>query len=168
MWLHHSWTPDKIKNLCIAGDLYVRAFKPIIIEDELPKGDEQASTSAPIQGPSPSSSTPVATCSAGKSYDDVDEVNSHHNNLIIMCMHKVIGFVHLSSVKTKIAGPQHLGTRAYYRTLRKRAHYGRSAHPPPPNFGLNFLLRSNIYSNMCPCVAASYVGLIITMHAKQP
>ena len=74
----HSWTPDKIKNLCIAGDLYVRAFKPIIIEDELPKGDEQASTSAPIQGPSPSSSTPVATCSAGKSYDDIDEVNSHH------------------------------------------------------------------------------------------
>ena len=25
---------------------------------------------------------------------------------------------------------------------------------PTPHFGLNFLLRSNVYSNMCPCVAA--------------
>ena len=80
----NSWTPDKVKNLCIAGDLYVRAFKPIIIEDELPKGDEQASTSAPIQGPSPtasSSSNPVATCSAEKSYDDIDEVNSSYSKI---------------------------------------------------------------------------------------
>ena len=26
--------------------------------------------------------------------------------------------------------------------------------PPTPHFGLNFLLRSSVYSNMCPCVAA--------------
>ena len=25
---------------------------------------------------------------------------------------------------------------------------------PTPHFGLNFLLRSSVYSNMCPCVAA--------------
>ena len=43
--------------------------------------------------------------------------------------------------------------------LRKRALYGMSAHPPPkttlppPPFGLNFLLRSSIYSKMCPYVA---------------
>ena len=35
---------------------------------------------------------------------------------------------------------------------RKRAHYGMLAHPP--HFGLNFLLRSSVYSNMRPCVAA--------------
>ena len=34
---------------------------------------------------------------------------------------------------------------------QKRAHYGISAHP---HFVLNFLLRSSVYSNMCPCVAA--------------
>ena len=31
---------------------------------------------------------------------------------------------------------------------RKRAHYRMSAHP---HFGLNFLLRSSVYSNMRPC-----------------
>ena len=36
-------------------------------------------------------------------------------------------------------------------TLAKEAHYGMSAHP---NFGLKFLLRSSVYSNMHPCVAA--------------
>ena len=30
-------------------------------------------------------------------------------------------------------------------------HYGMSAHP---HFGLNFLLRSSVYSNMRPCVPA--------------
>jgi hypothetical protein len=73
----HLWTPDKVKSLCIAGDLYVRAFKPIIIEDE---GDEQGSTSTPIQGPSPTASSysnPVAT---DKSYDDIDEVNLLSSN----------------------------------------------------------------------------------------
>ena len=27
-------------------------------------------------------------------------------------------------------------------------------YPPTPHFGLNFLLRSSVYSNMRPCVAA--------------
>ena len=35
---------------------------------------------------------------------------------------------------------------------QKRAHYGISDHTP--HFGLNFLLRSNICSNMYPCVTA--------------
>jgi hypothetical protein len=35
--------------------------------------------------------------------------------------------------------------------LRKKAHYGMSAHP---HVWLNFLLRSNVYSNMRPCAAA--------------
>ena len=25
----HSWTPDKVKSLSHAGDLYIRAFKPL-------------------------------------------------------------------------------------------------------------------------------------------
>ena len=29
----HSWTADKVKNLCVSGDLYVRAFDPLVIED---------------------------------------------------------------------------------------------------------------------------------------
>ena len=28
----HSWTPDKVKSLSHAGDLYVRAFKPLVID----------------------------------------------------------------------------------------------------------------------------------------
>ena len=34
---------------------------------------------------------------------------------------------------------------------RKRAHYGMSAHPP---IWVQFLRRSNVYSNIRPCVAA--------------
>jgi hypothetical protein len=89
----HSWTPDKVKNLCIAGDLYVRAFKPIVIEEDLSKGDEQGSTSTAVQGLSPttsSSSNPVATHSVEKSYDDIDEVsllcsNQHANKCMLSC-----------------------------------------------------------------------------------
>ena len=29
----HSWTPDKVKSLSQAGDLYVHAFKPLEISD---------------------------------------------------------------------------------------------------------------------------------------
>ena len=36
---------------------------------------------------------------------------------------------------------------------RKRAHYGMYVRPPP-TLGSNFLLRSSVNSNMCPCVAA--------------
>ena len=37
----------------------------------------------------------------------------------------------------------------YHTFVRKRPHYGISAHPP---LWLNFLLRSKVYSNMCPYV----------------
>ena len=44
-------------------------------------------------------------------------------------------------------------TKAIQNTVpsQKRAHYGILA---TPHFGLNFLLRSNVYLNMRPCVAA--------------
>ena len=29
----HSWSADKVKNLCVSSDLYVRAFNPLVIED---------------------------------------------------------------------------------------------------------------------------------------
>ena len=71
----HSWTPDKVKNLCIAGDLYVRAFKPLVIEDDPPKADEQASTST--RGSSSIAnniSNPAATHCAEKSDGDFEQV----------------------------------------------------------------------------------------------
>ena len=37
---------------------------------------------------------------------------------------------------------------------RKRAHYGMSTHPPLWAQLYDFLLRSNVYLNMRPCVAA--------------
>ena len=36
----HSWSADKVKNLCVSGDLYIRAFNPLVIEDAV----EQEST----------------------------------------------------------------------------------------------------------------------------
>ena len=72
----HSWTPDKVKNLCIAGDLYVRAFKPLVIEDEPPKCHEQASTSTQDSSSTASSSnSPVVTHSAQEGDDDIDQVS---------------------------------------------------------------------------------------------
>lgn len=72
----HSWSPDKVKNLCVAGDLYVRAFKPLVIEDEPPKHDEQASTSTQSSSSTASNSnSPVVTLFADKCDDDIDQVS---------------------------------------------------------------------------------------------
>ena len=45
-------------------------------------------------------------------------------------------------------------TTFYYRTLAKEGPLGNIGPPPTLQFGLNLLLRSNIYLNMRPCVAA--------------
>ena len=72
----HSWTPDKVKNLYIAGDLYVRAFKPLVIEDEPPKHDEQASTSTQDSASTARSyNSPVVTHSAQEGDDDINQVS---------------------------------------------------------------------------------------------
>ena len=42
-------------------------------------------------------------------------------------------------------------TLLYFVTAQKKVLYGMSAHP---YFGLNFMLRSSVYLNMCPRVAA--------------
>ena len=51
----------------------------------------------------------------------------------------------------------------YTVSSRKRAHYGMLTHPPPPQFWLNFLLRSKVYSNMRPYVATLEHACAITI-----
>ena len=66
----------------------------------------------------------------------------------IVCADSAI-ILHADTAKVIIWGtPPRMNNTVH---SRKRAHYRISAHP---HFGLNLLLRSNVYSNMRPCVAA--------------
>lgn len=49
----HSWTPDKVKNLCISGDLYIRAFHPLTIKDDPQHDQPSGSATSPMPCPSP-------------------------------------------------------------------------------------------------------------------